>query len=113
MKKNKKEKNEGGIVYSTSNSFAFDKEEEFSNQETLPPAKQNLRVFIEKNHRGGKTVTIIKGFIGNNTNLEKLGKELKVKCGIGGSVKNGEIILQGEVKNKVLEYLLKKEYKVK
>lgn len=111
MKKNKNQQN--GIVYSTSKTFSYQNEESETEQETLLPEKQNLRVFIEKNHRGGKTVTLVKGFIGKVKDLELLGKELKVKCGTGGSVKDGEILIQGDVRNKVLEYLTQKGYKAK
>lgn len=111
MKKNKNKQD--GIVYSTSNTFSTKNKESEIERETLLPEKQNLRVFIEKNHRGSKTVTLVKGFMGKENDLELLGKELKVKCGTGGSVKNGEIIIQGDVRNKVLEYLIKKGYKAK
>ena len=71
---------------------------------------QKLRVRIEKNHRGGKTVTIVSGFVGNETDIKELGKLLKTKCGVGGSVKDGELIIQGEFKEKVVELLKKEGY---
>ncbi|NUM50495.1 MAG: translation initiation factor [Flavobacteriales bacterium] len=110
---NKNKIKQDGIVYSTSSTFNPKNEEGEIERETLLPEKQNLRVFIEKNHRGGKIVTLVKGFIGKENDLELLGKELKVKCGTGGSVKNGEILIQGDVRNKTLEYLIKKGYKAK
>lgn len=108
MKKNKK--NRKGILYSTNPDFEYEYEE--SAQQTLPPAEQNLKVCIDK-HRRGKIAVIIKGFIGNNDDLKILGKLLKQKCGVGGSVKNGEIIIQGNVREKVMEILEKEGYKYK
>ncbi|MFW5793645.1 MAG: translation initiation factor [Bacteroidota bacterium] len=110
MKKaNKKSLN--NIVYSTNPDANFELPSEEA--ETLPPQQQNLKVEISKKGRGGKTATIITNFIGNNEDLEKLGKELKVRCGVGGSVKDGEIILQGDKRDKAVEYLLSKSYKAK
>ena len=106
-KKNKKDR----ITYSTNPDFEF--EEEFEEEETLPPYQQELRVFLERKDRGGKTAVVVKNFIGSTFDLEKLGKELKAACGVGGSVKNGEIILQGEMRDKVIQLLEKKKYKVK
>ena len=97
------------IVYSTNPDFAnsFDEKEE---NETLPKQQQKLRVSIEKNHRGGKTVTIVKNFTGTEADMKDLGKLLKTKCGVGGSVKDGEILIQGEFKEKVIEILKKEGY---
>lgn len=108
MKKNKK--NRKGILYSTNPDFEYEYEE--SAQDTLLPAEQNLKVCIDK-HRGGKIVVIIKDFEGVNDDLKILGKLLKQKCGVGGSVKNGEIIIQGNVREKVMEILEKEGYKYK
>lgn len=97
------------IVYSTNPDFQYstDEKEEI---ETLPKQQQKLRVSIEKNHRGGKTVTIVKNFIGNEDDLKQLGRLLKTKCGVGGTVKEGEIIVQGEFKEKIIELLKKEGY---
>ena len=97
------------IVYSTNPDFQYstDEKEEI---ETLPKQQQKLRVSIEKNHRGGKTVTIVKNFIGNEEDLKQLGRLLKTKCGVGGTVKEGEIIVQGEFKEKIIELLKKEGY---
>ena len=100
-----------GFVYSTDPNFRFDEEKE--NQESLPAAQQNLRVILETKHRAGKAVTIIYGFVGKTEHLEDLGKKLKNFCGTGGSVKDGEIIIQGDQRQKVLQWLNKNGYKVK
>jgi translation initiation factor 1 len=106
-KKNKADK--GGFVYSTDPSFKFEQEEE-SNQDTLEPAKQSLKISLDKKQRAGKSVTLITGFIGTNEDLEILGKQLKNHCGTGGSVKDGEILVQGDQRQKVLQYLQKSGY---
>lgn len=98
------------IVYSTNPDFSFETEEE---QETLAPAQQDLRVMRESKHRGGKTVTVITGFIGNQRDLDDLAKMLKTKCGVGGSAKDQEIIIQGDHRDKILDLLLKAGYKAK
>lgn len=101
----------GNIVYSTNKDMNF---EEPENEETTPaPARQNLRAQISKKGRGGKTVTVVTGFIGKESDLEALGKILKNKCGVGGSVKEGEILLQGDVREKATDYLLKEGYKAR
>jgi translation initiation factor 1 len=101
-----------GVVYSTNSEFKFNTNEA-SDQQTLLPHKQTLRVTIEKKHRGGKTVTLIQGFVGKEDDLKDLAKLLKNKCGVGGSAKDGEIIVQGEIVDKVKNILLKEGYKVK
>lgn len=107
-----KQKNtSGGFVYSTNPNFKS--EEENEEQETLAPAQQDLRVWLEKNHRGGKTATVIKGFVGNDDDLEVLGKILKTKCGTGGSAKDGEIIIQGDHRDKIVALLTQMGYKSK
>ena len=99
-----------GFVYSTDPNFSFQPEENEA-QETLPPPQQKLRIRIETKHRGGKTVSLIKGFIGSGNDLEELGKKLKNFCGTGGSAKDGEIIIQGDQREKILQWLLKNGYK--
>ncbi|NOZ47699.1 MAG: translation initiation factor [Chlorobi bacterium] len=97
-------KKKGGFVYSTNPDF--DIESENDNEEvTLEPAKQNLRVMLDRKQRKGKTVTLITGFIGNENDLKELGKLLKSKCGTGGAVKNREIIIQGDFKIKIGDLL--------
>lgn len=97
------------IVYSTNPDFQYstDEKEEI---ETLPKQQQRLRVNIEKHHRGGKTVTIVKNFTGSDEDLKELGRMLKMKCGVGGSVKEGEIIIQGEFKDKIIAILKAEGY---
>ena len=107
--KNNDWKDRLNIVYSTNPDFQYstDEKEEI---ETLPKQQQKLRVSIEKNHRGGKTVTIVKHFIGGDEDLKQLGRLLKTKCGVGGTVKEGEIIVQGEFKEKIIELPKKEGY---
>jgi len=102
-----------GVVYSTSKEFDYKKDNDISEAETLPSEKQHLIVSIDRSHRAGKQVTLIKGFIGKAEDLETLGKQLKVKCGVGGSVKDGEIILQGDFRERVVTLLAAMGYKVK
>ena len=108
MAKKKKEKY---IVYSTNPDLNL--EEDIYEEETLANSEQDLRVLLDKKQRKGKSVTLITGFIGTEDDLKKLGKELKSKCGVGGSVKNGEIIIQGDVRDKVLKILTESEFKAK
>jgi translation initiation factor 1 len=96
------------LVYSTDPNFKIPDEQE--EQETLLPADQLLRVILETKHRAGKTVTIVYGFQGKEADLELLGKALKNYCGTGGSVKDGEIIIQGDHRQKVFQYLKQKGY---
>ena len=97
------------IVYSTNPDFVYDTDETVE-EETLPKSAQKLRVRIERNHRGGKSVTIVAGFTGAEADLKELGKLLKTKCGVGGTVKEGEIIVQGEFKEKIVELLKREGY---
>jgi translation initiation factor 1 len=106
-KKNKNDKY--GFVYSTDPNFRFEEDPQ-KVHETLFPKEQKLKVRLETKHRGGKTVTLIEGFIGKEEDLEELGKKLKNFCGTGGSAKDGEIIIQGDQRDKVLQWLLKNGY---
>jgi translation initiation factor 1 len=101
-----------GVVYSTNSDFKFenDKEEE---PITIAPEKQNLKVSIDRKQRKGKTVTLVQNFIGNQDDIAELGKWLKIKCGTGGTVKDGEIILQGDFCGKVIQLLRETGYRVK
>jgi translation initiation factor 1 len=98
-----------GFVFSTDPNFSF---EENNNEaaETLPSKQQKLRIRLDTKHRAGKAVTLIAGFVGSNEDLESLGKQLKNYCGSGGAVKDGEIIVQGDHRDKVLQWLLKNGY---
>jgi translation initiation factor 1 len=108
MGKNKKHRK--GVTYSTNPDFEYEYEED--EIETLPNNQQNLKVCIDK-HRAGKIAVIIKDFVGTNDDLKSLGKMLKAKSGVGGSVKNGEIIIQGNVRDKIMELLGKEGYNYK
>ena len=100
-----------GIMYSTDPSFNY--EETPILEENLTNAQQDLRVMLDKKNRAGKAVTLITGFRGSEAELTDLGKMLKTKCGVGGSVKEGEIMIQGDFKEKVFLLLQKEGYKVK
>jgi len=106
----KKDKNKSGVVYSTNPDFEYQFEQQ-EEQETLPPAKQNLLVFLDAKQRAGKAVTIIENFIGKSEDFEALAKTLKTKCGIGGSVKDNQIILQGDFRQKVGQLLTQMGYR--
>ncbi|MEY2834895.1 MAG: hypothetical protein RLZZ557_557 [Bacteroidota bacterium] len=107
----KKKNNTSPFVYSTNPDFNIGNEEE--QQQTLPPQEQVLKVTLETKHRAGKTVTLVAGFIGLQEDMEQLGKQLKSHCGTGGSAKDGEIIVQGDHREKVRLWLQKNKYKIK
>ena len=111
-RKNKRDKGRKGVVYSTNDDFQYQYEGELE-EETLIPSEQDLKVMLDKKSRGGKQVTLVEGFVGTEDDLKDLGKLLKSKCGVGGSAKNGEILIQGDFRVKVLEILQKEGYKAK
>ena len=104
----KKLYNSGGIVFSTAPDFNFD--EEKTSEETLPADKQILKIKLDKKPRAGKVVTIVNGFVMKEEEIESLAKQLKSFCGTGGSAKNNEIIIQGDNRQKILQWLLKNGY---
>ncbi len=102
-----------GTVYSTNPDFEYQRSNDGEEEQTAEPQKQNLKVCRDKKQRKGKVVTLVTGFIGKEDDLKELGKLLKSKCGVGGSVKDGEIIIQGDFVEKIIELLVKEGYKVK
>lgn len=104
----KKRPDQFGFVYSTDPDFSFGEDE--ASEESVPAAQQRLRVRLDTRHRAGKAVTMVEGFRGSAADLEALGKQLKGYCGTGGSVKDGEIMVQGDQREKVLQWLLKNGY---
>ncbi|MCG8474272.1 MAG: translation initiation factor [Cytophagales bacterium] len=112
MAKKKKWKDISGVVFSTDPDYEYQYEEEQEN-ETLAPQQQNLRVSLDRKQRGGKQVTLVTGFIGTDEDLKTLGKMLKSKCGVGGSAKDGEVFVQGDHRDKVMDLLQKAGYKAK
>ena len=110
MKNEKKDRI--NIVYSTNPNYQYEYQQG-EEAETLAPEKQNLRVTLDSKQRKGKTVTLVQGFIGSEDDLKELAKLLKNKCGVGGSVKDGEIIIQGELKEKILTILRDNKYRAK
>ena len=105
----KSKKNRSGVVYSTNPDFEYQYNEE-NDQETLSPEQQVLRVTLDRKKRKGKEVTLVLGFVGDTDDLKALGKMLKSKCGVGGTVKEGEIIIQGDHRKKVIELLIDAGY---
>jgi len=111
MNMSKKKENGSLLVYSTNPDFKI--EDDNTPVQTLPPQEQVLKITLETKHRAGKTVTLITGFIGAEDDMATLGKQLKNQCGTGGSAKDGEIILQGDHREKVRGWLQKNQYKTK
>jgi translation initiation factor 1 len=101
-----------GVVYSTNPDFEYQKVEE-PEEETLPPSEQKLTISLDKKQRKGKKVTLVTDFIGTDEDLKDLGKMLKVKLGVGGSVKDGEILLQGDFRDRVADILKAEGYRIK
>jgi len=108
----KKNKKRIDVVYSTNPSFSFEDDEDIDN-ETLPNNQQKLKVQIDRKQRKGKEVTLVTGYVGSDEDIKELGKLLKSKCGGGGAVKNGEIMIQGNHFQKVFDLLIADDYKVK
>lgn len=107
-----KKKDRLNVVYSTNPNFSYEYSED-QEQETLPNEQQTLYVSLDRKQRGGKEVTLIEGFVGSDDDLKELGKLLKSKCGVGGTAKDREIIVQGSFRDKVMDILVKEGYKVK
>ena len=107
-----KKKNIKGVVYSTNPDYNYKYNEEVE-MKTLAPAQQLLKIEFEKKHRGGKTVSLVRGFVGSSDDLAQLGKLLKSKCGTGGSAKDGEIIIQGDKREQMIKILNDLGYKTK
>jgi translation initiation factor 1 len=105
-------KKRDGVVYSTDSNFGYEYQQQQEAQ-TLPPQQQSLKVLLDKSGRAGKQVTIVTGFIGTSVDLDSLGKLVKSKCGVGGSVKEGEILIQGDARDKIVQLLIKEGYKAK
>jgi translation initiation factor 1 len=112
MSKKNDWKKRDGVVYSTSSDFEYNYQQN-EEAETLPPQQQNLKVALDKSGRAGKQVTLVSGFIGSAADLDTLTKTIKTKCGVGGSAKDGEILIQGDVRDKVVQILQKEGYKAK
>ena len=101
-----------GMVYSTNPDFKYETDEE-PEAETLPPQQQDLRVWLDRKQRAGKVVTLVKGFVGRDADLQTLARLLKTKCGVGGAAKDGEIIIQGDHRDRVVEILTRSGYRCK
>lgn len=107
--KNNDWKDRLNVVYSTNPDFRYETHDE-EEASTLPPSQQKLRVQLDRKNRGGKVVTLVTGFVGTDDDLKELGRLLKSKCGVGGTAKDGEIIVQGDFKQKVLDLLKQAGY---
>lgn len=105
-------KKRDGVVYSTESDFSYSYQQA-NKANTLPPQQQNLKVLLDKSGRAGKQVTLVNGFVGTTEDLDSLGKLLKSKCGVGGSVKEGEILIQGDLRQKILDILKREGYKAR
>ena len=113
MSKNKKSRNAVGVVYSTNPDYQYQYEDDGEQAETLPPSQQRLHVRMERSGRGGKTVTVVDNFVGTDDDLQDLGRTLKTKCGVGGSVKDGQIIIQGDFRERIVTLLKEYGYQAK
>ena len=105
-------KKRDGIVYSTESEFSYDYRQT-EEAVTLPPHQQNLKVSLDKSGRAGKQVTLVSGFVGSQKDLDGLSKLLKSKCGVGGSVKEGDVLIQGDLRDKIVQVLQAGGYKAK
>lgn len=112
MSKKNDWKSREGVVYSTSADFTYAHQQN-KETETLPPGKQSLRVMMDNSGRAGKQVTLVTGFIGSTKDLEALTKFLKTKCGVGGSSKDGEVLIQGDARDKIVAILTKEGFKAR
>lgn len=102
-----------GVVFSTNPDFTYTEEDNNEEVATLEPGKQNLRVLIDRKGRAGKQVTLVTGFVGSDDDLAELARTLKVKCGVGGSSKDGEIVIQGDFRDRIVGILVQMGYKAK
>ena len=101
-----------GMVYSTNPDFQYTTDE-VEEEATLAPDEQNLRVWLDRKQRGGKVVTLVKGFVGRDADLQELARLLKTRCGVGGAAKDGEILIQGDHRDRVVDILIKSGYRCK
>ena len=107
-------KNRLGVVYSTDPNFKYVTQDDLDQEpETLPAERQKLIVAIDRRNRGGKQVTVVNGFVGREDDLAALAKTLKARCGVGGSAKDGQIIIQGDMRDRIVDILLSLGYKAK
>lgn len=111
-KKPQKQGKAGGIVYSTNPGFRYD-DDDVQETATLPPQQQNLRIMLDKKLKGGKKATLVTGFIGTSSDLSDLARQLKNMCAAGGNTVDGNILIQGDFRQKIMDFFLKKGYKVK